>query len=94
MGCRRENTGRGLTRLRAAPPVSEGWHKTEDPEVRQVLHRDNRCLLGQPGFSIKNLGRCDTKPSRAAHLMVGYHPWGPYCLELIDFFWLLIFGFR
>lgn len=29
MGCRRENTGRGLTSLRAALPVSEGQHKTE-----------------------------------------------------------------
>jgi hypothetical protein len=46
MGSRRENTGRGLTRLLATQPVSEGLHKTEDPVVRHVLHRDNRCLLG------------------------------------------------
>lgn len=59
MGCRRENTGRGFTRLRAAPPVSEGWHKREDPVVRHVLHRANRCLKGLLGSSIKDLGRVD-----------------------------------
>jgi hypothetical protein len=46
MGCCGEYTGRGLTRLLATQPVSEGLHKREDPVVRHVLHRDNRCLLG------------------------------------------------
>jgi hypothetical protein len=37
MGCRREYTGRGLTSLRATPPVSEGWHKRGKPVVIDIF---------------------------------------------------------
>lgn len=37
MGCRRENTGRGFTSLRATPPLSEGWHKRGKPVVIDIF---------------------------------------------------------
>jgi hypothetical protein len=75
MGCRRENTGRGLTSLRAALPVSEGQHKREKTWVRQLLYRANRYLLGLLVFSFRNMGR-DDSPSRVLRIDGGLSPLG------------------